>query len=214
MTIHEGPAKSGDFTGEGEWTPLLEDLLRGLVHAMNNRITAVSAFAEMPALEVDDGQDSEMLRHEIHRLHAVSSLVGVLASRTNDAEALELGAVLDLALTIHSHHPRMRSLPCTGETTGAVLPVRVPRWALLRLFLLLVDTAKRAGAAADVAAVTVRLSGDERFVRARVTAMEPLGADAVRLAECCGGSLRLDGREVVLELPSLIEVRRREAAGG
>ena len=129
---------------EGEWTQLLEDLLRGLVHAMNNRVTALSAFAELAAVD-DEALEIDMLRHEIHRLHEVSSLVSVLASRNDETEALELSTVLEMALEIHSHHPRMRAVPCTLEQAGAVLPVRVPRWAMLRLALLMVDAAKCAG---------------------------------------------------------------------
>jgi hypothetical protein len=201
------------MTGEDEWTLLLEDLLRGLVHAMNNRVTALSAFAEMAAMD-NETLDVDMLRHEINRLHAVSSMVGVLALRSSEREALELSGVLDVALNVHSHHPRIRSLPCIVEKTGAVLPVRVPRWALLRLALLMVDAAKRAGIAADADTVTVRLSGDDAIVRVRVVSTKPLGAYAMSLAALCGGELGYANGEALLELPSLLEVRRREKTAG
>lgn len=198
---------------EGEWTPLLEDLLRGLVHAMNNRITALSAFAELAALD-DDALEIDMLRHEIHRLHEVSSLVGVLASRSEEAEALELSAVLEMALEIHNHHPRMRSVPCTLEKAGAILPVRVPRWAVLRLVLLMIDLAKRAGGQSNASAVAVWLSGTDAVVRLHLASPEPLGSDAASLAALCGGVLTHAHGEAVLELPSLLEVRRRDKARG
>jgi hypothetical protein len=92
------------------------------------------------------------------------------------------------------------------------LPVRVPRWALLRLCLLMVDAAKRAGIAAHANSVTVRLSGDETIVRARIVSTEPLRAYAMSLAVLCGGVVRHAHGEVLLELPSLLEVRRREKA--
>ncbi|MDB4889797.1 MAG: hypothetical protein JWL61_1652 [Gemmatimonadetes bacterium] len=194
---------------EGDWIPLFEDLLRGLVHAMNNRVTALSAFAELAA--VDDGAlEIDMLRHEIHRLHEVSALVSVLASRSDELESLELSAVLELALEIHSHHPRMRSVPCTLEKAGAILPVRVPRWAMLRLALLMIDAAKRAGIESHAAAVAVWLSGDEAAVRLHLVTSEAMGVDAAALATRCGGALSYANREAVLELPSLLEIRRRE----
>lgn len=206
MTTPEAPAA---LASEGEWTPLLEELLRGVVHAMNNRVTALSAFAELAAFD-DETLDVVMLRKEINHLHAVSSLVDVLASRSDEVEALELRTVLEVALNIHSHHPLMRTVSCELETTGSVLPVRVPRWALVRLFLLMVDMAKRAATAANAASTAVRLSGDDTFVRAHIVSPEPLGADAARLAALCGGLLRHASGETFLELPSLLEVRRRE----
>ncbi len=201
------------MTSEGEWTPLLEELLRGLVHAMNNRVTALSAFAELTAVD-DATLGVDMLRREINGVHAVSAFVGELASRSETIEALELASVLEVALNLHGHHPRMRSVSCTLEQTGDVLPVRVPRWALLRLTLLMVDAAKRAGAAAKTPSAVVRLSGDDTFVRAHVASPEPLGADAMRLAALCGGQLRHANGEALLELPSLLEIRRREKTGG
>jgi hypothetical protein len=198
---------------EGEWTPLLEDLLRGLVHAMNNRVTALSAFAELAALD-EGGLEVDMLRNEIQRLHAVSSLVSVLASRNDELEALELSAVLEKALEIHSHHPRMRSALCTVEKAGSILPVRVPRWALMRLVLLMVDAAKRAGGASDASTVAVRLSGNDAVVRLHLMSREPLGVDAADLARRCGGVVSHANGEAVLELPSLLELRRREKARG
>lgn len=196
---------------EGEWTPLLEDLLRGLVHAMNNRVTALSAFAELAAVE-DGALEIDMLRHEIHRLHEVSSLVSVLASRSDEPESLELSAVLEMAFVIHSHHPRMRSVPCTLEKAGAILPVRVPRWAMLRLALLMIDAAKRAGGESHATTVAVWLSGNDAAVRLHLVSPEPLGVDAEGLARLCGGVLSHTNGEAVLELPSLLEIRRREKA--
>ena len=193
----------------GAWTSLFEELLRGLVHAISNRITALSAFAELAAM---DGEPIEaaMLQEEVMRLHQVSALVGVLATRGDEIEALEVRALLDLALTILSHHPRVRPVPCSVEQCGLVLPVRVPRWALLRLLLLMVDAAERASDAAQASGVAVQLSGDESTVRVHIVSCEPFGPDAERLAATCGGVLTRRAGTYVLALPSLPELRRRE----
>lgn len=193
----------------GEWTALFEELLRGLVHAMNNRVTALSAFAELAAMD-GESVETAVLRQEITRLHTVSALVGVMATRGADTEALELRVVLEQALTIHSHHPRMRAAACTIAQAGLLLPVRVPRWALLRLLLLMVDAAKRAGEASGASGVEVRLAGDEGSVTVQVASAEGLALDAASLATICGGSLRHAGGSWVLELPSLPALRRRE----
>lgn len=196
----------------GRWERLSEELLRGLVHAMNNRVTALSAFAELAVLDGEPLEPS-VLRQELTRLHGVNTLIGIMSSRNEEPEALEVRAVLEVALDLHQHHPRMRSVPCTIELSGAVLPVRVPRWALLRLLLIMVDDAKRAGAAAGMGAVAVHISGDESLVRARICATESLGDDAATLTAQCGGTLVAGDVGVTLELPSLLEVRRRDRAG-
>lgn len=192
------------------WPRLSEELLRGLVHAMNNRVTALSAHAELAAM---DGLPLEhgVLRQEITRLQGVHSLVGILATRGAE-EALELRSVLEAAISIHAHHPRLPAVPCTMEQGGVVLPVRVPRWALMRLFLIMVDEAKRVGAAAGTGAVVVRLSGNEFLSRARIIAPDLFGDDAAELAALCGGTLVQHDGETALELPSLLELRRRERA--
>ena len=193
----------------GAWTSRFEDLLHGLVHAMNNRLTALSAFAELAAMD-GEAIDEPVVRQEVTCLHQVSKLIGVLATRYSEVEALELRGVLETALTIHLHHPRTRTVSCTIEQHGLVLPVRVPRSALLRLLLLMVDLAKREGTASADGSVVVRLSGDEQVVRADIVSAEPLGNDAENLAAQCGGVVTYDAGRCRFELPSLVELRRRE----
>ena len=192
-----------------EWESLSEDLLRGLVHAMNNRVTALSAFTELASMD-GAALELDLLREEVVRLRAVSALIGALATHIDEIEALEIRPVLDVALQIHAHHPRTRSLPCAVEVSGLVLPVRVPRWALLRVFLLMIDAAKRASDAARDTAVIVRLSGGESSVRAHVDSTEAPATDAANLATRCGGRIVQAREEQILELPTLLEVRRRE----
>ncbi|MEO7454974.1 MAG: hypothetical protein ABIY52_01840 [Gemmatimonadaceae bacterium] len=193
------------------WEALLEELLRGLVHSMNNRVTALSAFAELAAMD-DEVPDTQMLRQEIKRLHGVSAMVGILATRSEEREALELSGVLETALGIHEHHTRSRTITCRVEKSGMLLPVRVPRWALLRVLLLMVDAAKGAADAARTASTIMEVAGDEAFVRVYGGAVHAPADDAVTYAKLCGGELLADPRGQVLVLPSLLEVRRRERA--
>jgi hypothetical protein len=197
---------------EGSWSLLLEDLLRGLVHAMNNRVTALSAFAELATVD-EEALEIDMLRREIVRLYEVSSLVSALATRSDEREALEMSGVVEMALDIHRHHPRMRSVPCTLEKKGAILPVRVPRWAMLRLALLMVDAAKRAGTDANADVVAMWLSSTDAAVRLHMLSPALPSPDAQNLAKLCGGVLSHDDGETVLSLPSLLELRRRERSG-
>ena len=195
----------------GEWAVLFEELLRGLVHAMNNRITALSAFAELASL---DGEPLEvpMLRQEVTRMHSACSLVALLASRRPDAEAIEVRPLLEHALAIHAHHPRMRSVPCSAEEMTVLAPVRVPRWCLLRLMLLLIDMAKRAADAQREPQCYVHLGGDERAVQLQIMTDEPISADLATLVAACDAVVTTGNGELTVELPSLAEVRRRERA--
>jgi hypothetical protein len=201
------PATGQAANEPGNWATLFEELLRGIVHAMNNRITSLSSLVELAAMD-DEAPETEKLREEITRLHEVSVFVGVLASRSVEQEALEIHAVAEQALRIHVHHPRTRSVPCTLERGDTALAVRVPRWALLRLLLLMVDAAKRAAPPAAGTSVVVRVTGDEHQVRVHIVSSEPLSHDADELALRCGASLHAHGGEVQLQLPSLQELRR------
>ena len=210
MTTISADGESAEESG-GIWDVLFEDLLRGVVHAMNNRLTALSAFAELAGM---DGEDLELdvLRNEITRMHAASSIVGLLVSRA-DAEALEVRPVLDIALEVHAHHPRMRAIVCAVEESSGTLPVRVPRWALLRVLLLLIDAAKREGEQARLATVPIRVTGDDDTVRVHIATKEAANGEASRLAALCGGTIKTVGDEQVLRLISLPAQRRRERAG-
>ncbi|NUO37161.1 MAG: hypothetical protein HOQ31_01010 [Gemmatimonadaceae bacterium] len=200
--------------GAAEWVALADDLLAGLVHALNNRVTAISVCAELAGLGDEQMLAGGMLAAEVARLQQAGALLALLPARGNP-EALEIGPVLQDAVAIHAHHPRMRAVDCVIETADTPPPVRAPRWALLRVLLIMVDVAK-AGAqdAADTPAI-VRLSGDAGAVCVRAAARErgSWGAYATEMAALCQGTLTRENEELVLTLPSLSELRRRERTG-
>jgi hypothetical protein len=196
--------------GAAEWLALSDDLLAGLVHALNNRVTALSVCAELATMGDEEMLGDRVLVTEVARLQRASALIGLLPARGHAPEALEVAPVLEDAIAIHVHHPRMRAVECSVERAGTIQPVRAPRWALLRLLLFVVDAAKGGAQEARRDAVTVRLFSDEHSVRVRAIARESEGAYAAELATLCGGTLVREGEELVLTLPSLPELRRRE----
>lgn len=198
--------------GAADWLTLSDELLAGLVHALNNRVTALSVCAELASLGDEQMLGQGVLLDEVGRLQRAAALVGLLPARGH-AEALEVAPVLADAIAIHSHHPRMRVIECSVEAQAGMQPVRVPRWALLRLLLVMVDAAKGAALDTPNASATLRLSSDDSAVRIRAVARESEGAYAIEMATLCGGMLTREGRELVLCLPSLSEVRRRERLG-
>jgi hypothetical protein len=200
-------------SGAAEWLALSDDLLAGLVHALNNRVTALSVCAELASMGDEQMLGDGVLVGEVSRLQRVGALVGLLPARSHVPEALEVAPVLQDAIALHSHHPRVRAIECVIEREGATQPVRAPRWALLRLLLFFVDAAKTGAQDARHGAVTVRLSSDEQSVRVRAIAREIEGAYAAEMATLCDGTLAREGEELVVTLPSLPELRRRERMG-
>jgi hypothetical protein len=218
-----GSAKAGAHDkrplGTDEWLLLADELLSGLVHSLNNRVTALSVCAELIMLGDEDIASGGVLPDEVSRLQRAIALIGLMPSRSAAPEAMELAPVLDDAVQLHAHHPRLRDIECVVERApgapGPLQPVRVPRWALLRALLLMVNAAKLAAAEARRDRVLIRLSGDDASVSVRaITRANGVGElYAASMASHCGGTMVREGDEMVLTLPSLPEVRRRERAG-
>jgi hypothetical protein len=207
-------AATTSVPGAAEWLVLNDELLAGLVHALNNRVTAISVCAELASMGDEQMLTDGVLKSEVSRLQRVGALIGLLPGRPHGPEALEIAPVLDDAIAIHSYHPRIRAIECLVEREGPIQPVRAPRWAMLRLLLFVVDAARAGAQDARRDAVTLRLSSDERSVRVRVIARESEGAYVAEMAALCGATLVREGEELVLTLPALPELRRRERLSG
>jgi signal transduction histidine kinase len=204
------PPKDSE-TVSAEWLTLSDDLLAGVVHALNNRVTALSVFAELINLGDSQLASGGLLAAEVERLQRVAAQLAMLSARNQAAEALELDPVLGDAIALHAQHPRMRAIECVVERSGELPPVRAARWALLRLLLLMVHAAKGAAVAARYERATLYLTGDAQSMTLRAfTGDDDGGVYAAALAARCGGVLTRAGEDLALTLPSLTEVRRRE----
>jgi len=193
------------------WRTISEELLQGLVHALNNRVAALSAFVELARLGDEEGDTLTVLPQEIAQLHQVNGLFGLLPERRSDPEALELRAVLDDAIRLHEHHPTLRGERVAVTYEGAPGAVRAPRWALVRAVVMLVHIAKRTRESAQGGGdAALRVRGAVASVAVHVvTPLEP-STDLVALAVRCNGELTREQDELVLRMPSLRELRRRE----
>src|SRR5436305_9534868 len=107
---------------------LHEELLAGIIHAMNNAVTVLGVSLEL-ASPSDPPGDIAVLRREISQLESLIQLTATLSSRSSRDEALELRALVDLALTIHALNPVTRTVRSALQITGELPPVRVPRSA-------------------------------------------------------------------------------------
>jgi hypothetical protein len=206
------PGRHLDDAARGDdWHTISEELLQGLVHALNNRVAALSAFVELARLGDEEGDPVTALPSEIAQLHRVSALFGMLPERKSEPEALELRVVLDDAIHLHEHHPRLRGEQVDVTFEGAPAVVRAPRWALVRVLVMLVHDARRAAQSGPRPSVArLRIRADDTIVALHVrTAAEP-SSDLVALAERSGGWIARVQDDLVLTMPSLRELRRRE----
>ncbi|HTK50047.1 MAG TPA: hypothetical protein VL328_18835 [Gemmatimonadaceae bacterium] len=194
-----------------DWSTISNELLHGLVHALNNRMAALGALVELARLGDEPGDTLEGLSDELTMLGQVNALFALLPERRSEPEALELSAALDDALRLHAHHPRLRHVGCEALVDDALSPVRAPRWALVRALVLLVHAAKRAGESLqDRGVATIQLRADGPEVVVRVEAPGTPAAELLALAERCGARAEREGDALTLRLPTLAELRRRE----
>jgi hypothetical protein len=176
-------------------------------------VAALSAFVELARFGDDEANPMTVLPAEITQLHRVNSLFALLPERGPEPEALELPLVLDDALRLHEYHPRLRSDRCVVVRDGTPLPVRAPRWALLRVLVMLVHAAKRhAESAQGRGSTPIRVVGDPVTVSVHVTTRGEPSHYLMAMARRCGGSCDREGDELVLRVPSILELRRLERA--
>lgn len=193
-----------------DWRTISEDLLKGLVHALNNRVAALSAFVELAKLGGEDEDPLTVLPLEIAQLHQVNALFGLLPQRGAEPEPLELRAVFDDALRLHEHHPRFRGEAVSLTYDGAPGAVRAPRWALMRAMVMLVHAAKREARSGHGSGAVIRVHGDDTRIAVHVATSDAASADLEALAAQCAGRIARANGELVLSMPSLRELRRRE----
>lgn len=195
-----------------DWSAISNELLQGLIHALNNRLAALGALVELARLGDEDGDSLEGLAEELTLLGNVNALFALLPERRSEPEALELSSALDDALRLHAHHPRLRRATCdVRRSDDALPPVRAPRWALVRALVLLVHAAKQAGESAQErggSTIDLLADGPDVVVRAEVPGAP--SEELVALVARCGGRAERDGDAVTLRLPTLSELRRRE----
>lgn len=211
MTQNESPAPADE--GLGEWLELVDQALHGLHHALNNRIGSLSAlvelfqFGDLPG----DGTGFENLAADLARLEDCNRVLRLLPRDTHAGEEpLILDDVLADVFAIHRFLHEVRDLQVTIVPTRFVEPVRVARWALIRVLALLLADAKRLARdnASIVRAVT---ESDEQWVRVEFRVGSPLVAEtpagrgvyAETLAKSFGGTVTRRPGVAEVRLPTL-----------
>lgn len=202
------------------WLEVHDELLRGVTHALSNRVATISAAAYM--LEYDDvtgAQAAESLRVETERMDTMLQLLRLLPSRDDrEFEPVSPGDVIAQAVALHAHHCDLRDVRVVVTVRESVLPVWVEPHALLQALLLALTSAKRSAFDASGEVLLV-VDGDADEVRMTVhPEPDTAVADAVSprdvtaadgcLQSALGAAVaRADGG-CVLTLPTLPAARR------
>jgi hypothetical protein len=200
--------------GLEEWMELVDQALQGLHHALNNRIGSLSAVVELlqmgdfPA----DGAGFENLAADLTRLEDCNRVLRLLpCDSASSEEPLILDDVLADVFTIHRFLHDVRDLQVSIVPTRYVEPVRLERWALVRVLTLLLADAKRLAKRCD-AVVRAVTESDEQWVRVEFRVGTPLVAEvpspgggryAELLAERFGGAVSRRPGVAELRLPTL-----------
>jgi hypothetical protein len=200
-----------DSPSVDDWQTLSNDLLQGLVHALNNRLSALGALMELARLRDETVDPLSELPTEVAQLQALTGLFALLPERRADAEALELSAVIDDAVRLHEHHLRLRAERCEVRYEGAPPPVRAPRWALVRTLVMLVHAAKRsADRAGERGGAPMIVRTDDTMVSVCVSTGASPSRDLLDIGQRAGGEFTREDELLVFRLPTLAELRRRE----
>ncbi|MDQ2767003.1 MAG: hypothetical protein M3Y30_07580 [Gemmatimonadota bacterium] len=191
------------------WSSVSEALVRGMAHALSNRIATIGTISELLRVGGDDpAAMSEMLGVETRRLEDLLEQMRALSARNaGRMEAMRLSDAVAGAMAIHSYHPERRSIAVTVEPGDESRPVLGDALQLQRELLLLLDAATQAALTHASRAVRVRfgLQGRVGVVRVLVGA----GAEAGALPECGLGTIALSveetdaGAAYLLALPAL-----------
>jgi C4-dicarboxylate-specific signal transduction histidine kinase len=217
--------RENDEAADAVWLRVLEGLIAGIHHALNNRLGTVSAVSQVLEGDLPPGHPlAGSLSAEVRRMEDTVASLRDLGHRGGDATAIQLEPILERALQLFTLNPGTRDVSIDVRLPDGLLPLRVSAARLLRALLILLSAAAaRTGPGA--APIRVRASGDDRWLELsidvvgramaepeRVGRIDPAAAAA--LVRDDGGDLRIQtgpqGLTYLVRYPTLLEVRRRE----
>jgi C4-dicarboxylate-specific signal transduction histidine kinase len=168
------------------WSEVSETLVRGLAHALSNRISTIGTIAELLRVDGDDPVAmSEMLGVETRRLEDLLEQMRALSSRSaGRLDAMRLTDAVAGAMSLHSYHPERRAIAITVEPGDESRPVLGDEIRLQRELLILLDAATTAALAHASRALRVRFGLQGRVGVVRLLVGDATAAGA--LPECAG----------------------------
>lgn len=218
-------AAAGSAFAAEDWLPAQEELLRGLNHALGNRLASLDAIAMLvDGMERLDEAMHRMLASDVVRLRELLEAYRTLpAGPDARREPARIADLMPTAAALVAHHRECRDLTLGSCTTSAgEEPVRLYTPDALRAAVLLLITLGRGAERAPVVDVTVK--GADGWVEVRA-ARAGATADGIRVtlehgalerfAAVEGGRVAVDatadGAQLRLTLPGLSRGRTQAA---
>lgn len=221
-------------TGSGEparsavsaetWAPVSDALLRGLVHAANNRIAAMGGILQLQEMGLSTAEEGiHSVRVEFAKLRTLIERFRELSSKRGEAKgAAVMGDALQGAALMLAHHSAARQWKLTiMEAPSDVEPVLLWPSDPLRFAVLLLLAAGGPGPGAELMVTTLQHGASVEVsviapmpVATVLARPEFMGLQQAAVAE--GGTLTATGINenasvmVTLALPGISSVRRPE----
>ncbi|MEO7361043.1 MAG: hypothetical protein ABI120_11985 [Gemmatimonadaceae bacterium] len=214
----ENKALSTTEAAVARWLVIHDELLRGITHALSNRIATIAASAYL--LEQGDvpvEQTIESLRTETDRMDTVLQHLRQLPERPGaEAEPMTVDDACATAVKVHAHHGELRDFECDLEVDADVYPIWAEPQSFTHAVLVALTAAKRN--AVPGSRVLVQATGDVNVVRIRIIAREPIAkSDPLNATDAAtarwlltrnGGTAREVDFGCELEVPTLLAIRR------
>ncbi len=170
--------------GAACWLTIHDDLLRGMTHALSNRIGTILAAVSL--IEIDAGpkaQALDTLRTESERLDALLRTLRQLPRRAEvSAEPLLPTDVAQVAIDLHLHHPEGRDQSCQIVLEGDPLPAYADPAALSLALAAALTRAKRLAGAHGATQIAISSTDDSVRFDVRADALAD-GLDAESVAD-------------------------------
>jgi C4-dicarboxylate-specific signal transduction histidine kinase len=223
-SIESVPQRQSDDAAEAGWLRILEGLIAGIHHALNNRLGTLSAVSQVLEGDLPPGHPlAGSLSAEVRRMEDTVAWLRELGPGNDEVTAVQLEPILERAIQFVSLHPATRDVSVEVRLAEGLLPLRLSPGRLFRVLLILLAAAARTGAGP----IRVRASSDDRSLEVSIRAdgaveseaegTEMGGIDPAAAAALVGadeGDLRIEsdpeGLTCFLRYPTLLEVRRRE----
>ncbi len=162
-----GESVSGEQSGAARWLSVHDELLRGLTHALSNRVGTISATAYLlemqPAAQgaTTLGATVTRLREEGERLETLLQLMRRLPRRAQAAaEPVVPSDVLTQAADLQAYHPTLGDIPIAVVHEGDLQPAYADPAALVMALTLVIGAAQRAARGDGRVTVTISSTTD------------------------------------------------------
>ena len=211
MTVES--VSAAPIQGVDEWGHLVDQILRGLHHDLNNRIGSLSAMVELLQLgdTPADGTAYETLAGDLARLGEANRVVRLVPrDQAPGEEPLILDDVLADVFAVHRFLHDVRDVQVTIVPTRYVEPVRCERWAILHVLVVMLMEAKQLAKDSNTM-VRAATESDEQTVRVQFQIGAPMLADAPAslgvyaqsVAATFGGTVTRKAGVAELRMPTL-----------